>query len=482
MNECNAFPIGSRKWHICRHEADLPPAKMDAYRVAWGLAPLLPPEPPREPFEQPIPELIFHGRSLSDGSASIGHKQYGPGSELMAIYHAAGVPSCEACRDLAQRMNDWGAAECRQRVEEIVADILPRAMEWLDNQYPWAAKLLPSIISVPAASFKIRNDVLKAIETFETTVSERRAKKLDILTGQPRKGCSSCGGGSAQPQMRKVQNNLAAIPLVGKPIDRSRLVEHILYHVMPLAGDTEWVWRRHCDWLREVRGNFNGRLIVGIVTPGEMDAYQYLPPDAVYEALAGLDAEFIEAPNDTGGRKNRKGVRQGIGEGVLFPLMLRQLQTSDPDQIAYYGHCKGVTRPQTPLDGAIHKWAEAMFETLFRNQWAVVEALDTAGVCGPFRMRGGYRDGGPGIGSKWFFSGTFFATRLADAFARNWSYLPRHYGCVEQWPRLNFDQATQSKCLFFDTVLNLYDEPYWQTTVTPRLEQWRAARVASRTT
>jgi hypothetical protein len=252
---------------------------------------------------------------------------------------------------------------------------------------------------------------------------------------------------------------------------------------MPLAGDTEWVWRRHCDWLREVRGNFNGRLIVGIVTPGEMDAYQYLPPDAVYEALAGLDAEFIEAPNDTGRKQSRKRVLKGadervrgIGEGVLFPLMLQQLQTSDPDQIAYYGHCKGVTRPHQPLHSPIHQWAEAMFDTLFRNQEAAVDALDTAGVCGPFHMRGGFRDGQPGIGSNWFFSGTFFATRLADAFARNWSYMPRHYGCVEQWPRLNFDQDTQAKCLFFDRVLNLYDEAYWQTTVGPRLKQWRESR------
>lgn len=266
------------------------------------------------------------------------------------------------------------------------------------------------------------------------------------------------------------------LPLVSVPIDRSKLQSHIMYHIMPLSGDTEWVWRRHCDWLREVRHQFNGRLIVGIVTPGDQDAWSYCPPDTVVEALSGLDAEFITAPNDTGNRKNRKHARQGKGEGVLFPQMLEKLQTSDLNHVAFYGHAKGVTRPQTPLGSPIHLWAEAMFETVFRNHNAAVNALDTHGICGSFRMPGGYRDGGPGIGSNPFFSGTFFAMRLVDVFVRNWQYLPTHYGCVEQWPRLNFEMQTQAACLFFDNVTNLYDDAYWRSEVTPAFEQWKQAR------
>jgi hypothetical protein len=114
-----------------------------------------------------------------------------------------------------------------------------------------------------------------------------------------------------------------------------------------------------------------------------------------------------------------------------------------------------------------------MFETVFRNHAGVVAALDTNGVCGSFRMPGGYRDGGPGIGSNWFYSGTFFGIRLVDAFRRNWEYMPTHYGCVEQWPRLNFERDTQAACLFFDNVTNLYDEAYWKNEVTPAFEQWK---------
>lgn len=272
------------------------------------------------------------------------------------------------------------------------------------------------------------------------------------------------------------KHNFVNIPLIGQPINRERLQSHIIYHIMPLAGETEWVWRRHCKWLREVRHNFNGRLIVGIVTPGAGDAWHYCPPVSVMQELEGLNAEFIEAPNDTGNAKNRKRVRQGIGEGVLFPKMLEMLSTDDPDQVAFYGHCKGVSRPQAAPDSASHIWAEAMFETVFRNHDAAVAALDTHGVCGSFRMPGGYRDGGPGIGSNWFYSGTFFGMRLVDTFRRRWQYMPTHYGCVEQWPRLNFDKTTQSACLFFDNVNNLYDDTYWQTTITPAFEKWKSER------
>lgn len=476
--ECSVFEEGSRKWKICRNESNLPVEKINAYRIKWGLAPL-DLETTSKVKVDASPELVFHGVSVSSPHVKAANTPYGPGTELLAIYHAAGVPTCELCKELAQKMNNWGVVECRKRIDYITSDILPRAMEWLAENYPWASRLIPNAISELAVVTKIKMDVESAIVTAERTMGERRAKRLNPYTGEKVSGCSSCGKSKQTNKTSPIriygsQTPKTFPPLIGQPINRERLTSHIMYHIMPLAGDTEWVWRRHCQWLRDIRPQFNGRLIVGIVTPGEGDAWEYHHPDVVKEELRGLDAEFITAPNDTGRGKHRKRVRQGIGEGVLFPLMLEQLQTNDPDQVAFYGHCKGVTRPNTAITSAIHLWAEAMFETLFRNHDAAIAALDNHGVCGPFRMKGGYRDGGPGIGSKWFFSGTFFATRLVDAFARNWKYIPKHYGCVEQWPRLNFEQHEQAACLFFDNCVNLYDESYWRSTVMPAFNHWKA--------
>lgn len=480
--ECDAFPVGSRKWLICRDEAGLPVAKTNAYRKQWGLAPLDVSVPVQQEVvaDDTIPEFIFHGRSVSDGNGLVKNKLYGPGTELLRIYEAAGVPSCDACKELAQEMNNWGVAECRKKLEEIVLDILPRAKAWLDDRHPWATKLIPDALEDYAIAKRLRADITKAIDEAEKLISERRSQNLNVYTGEKKKAVRHAvvvpSGMLRQNCRRSPYRKVLDIPLIGEPINRARLQSHILYHIMPLAGETEWVWRRHCRWIREVRPQFNGRLIIGIVTPGTADPWEYLTPDAVKEELHGLDAEFIEAPNDTGTHTRRKKVRQGKGEGVLFPQMLGKLETSDPDQVAFYGHCKGVTRPGETENSAVNLWAVAMFETVFRNQAAAIAALDTHGVCGSFRMRGGYRDGTPGIGSFWFYSGTFFGIRLVDAFKRKWDYMPSHYGCVEQWPRLNFDQHTQAACLFFDNVMNLYDESYWKNIVTPAFNKWKRER------
>ena len=479
FEECDVFDVGSRQWRICRGEADLSQQKMNAYRAAWGMAPLLTDEVVLDEVdtEAPTPELIFHGQSVSEIEQR--KSRYGPGTELLKIYEAAGAPHCDECFEMAQQMNRWGVKECRTRIEEIVADMLPRARAWLKNKAPWIMSLIPDTIEDFGICFKLRLDINKSIDAAELAIAERRQQQeLRVRTHVAKGNQGGCCGESKpiRPRQSRAIGPTNRQPLIGQPIDRDRLQSHILYHVMPLAGDTEWVWRRHCQWLREVRNQFNGRLIIGIVTPGQGDAWSYCPSDAVREALSGLDAEFIEAPNDTGTSRHKKQARQGIGEGVLFPKMLGMLKTSDPDHVAFYGHCKGVSRPGSTPESAINLWADAMFETLFRNRDAAITALDTHGVCGPFRMRGGYRDGTPGIGSFWFYSGTFFGIRLADAFNRKWDYVPTHYGCVEQWPRLNFDQATQSACLFFDNVTNLYDEKYWADTVSPAFEKWKEAR------
>ena len=46
----------------------------------------------------------------------------GPGTELIRIYKDKGVPSCQACYDLAAKMDAWGIEGCKDRVEEIVDD------------------------------------------------------------------------------------------------------------------------------------------------------------------------------------------------------------------------------------------------------------------------------------------------------------------------------------------------------------------------
>lgn len=458
-NECDQFPLGSRQRDICNGVSGLPRSRENNFRRLHNLPPLPDVEQVADRNQSATKVATVAITALkqnnqtprrccgkSSRTQTVERRlRGGPGTRLIAIFKTAGFEACEACYQLAEKMDAWGDSECESRLSEIVADILPRALEWEQSKLGWWAKLVPQAVTTEAVAMLVRS-ALKPPPVLHAGKRSPRSRAAKIVrTAQ-----------QARP------------PLVTQNIDRERLKTHILYHILPLAGDSEPIWRRHVDWLREVRGQFNGRMIVGILTPGKNRIGQtFVPASEVKDALAGLSAEFVVRPNDH--------VR---GEGMTFRLMLNEIQTDDPDEVFFYGHSKGVTRPNNLLHEPPHLWASAMFDTLFRNRDNVVSALDHAGIAGPFRHVGGSADG-PGIGPHWFYSGTFFAARCVNVFRRNWRHLLEHYGCVEQWPRFMFDCHTEAACVFFDQVSNLYDATYWCETITPAIEAWRAEHLAT---
>lgn len=462
--DCDQFGLGSRAYQICAGESELPLRKVNQFRALYGIMPLAdePVDASAERIARPkanVSRVAPKSAGKRDcfvcgGGAKVATLTDGPGSRLIAIFKSKGFEACDACYELAAKMDQWGDEVCLAKVPEIVADILPRALEWERAKVGWLARLIPEAIT--AAS--IRKVVMSAIKSTGRGLRQRRLTINRANTAKPRPR-------SPRPHMAKfVTRSHNFPPLAGVPIDRDKLVTHVLYHFMPLAGQGEAIWRKHADWLREVRSEFNGRLLVGIATPSGDDrpGHFFSHHEAVKESLSGLDAEFLVVRND-----------KKMGEGVTFPRMLEAIKTNDPNAVFFYGHTKGVTRADQPEHLPPHLWAEAMFETLFRNRAAAVSQLDRYGITGPFLMRGNQPIGRPGVGPWWFFSGTFFAARCVDAFRGNWSKLPKHYGCVEQWPRLNFNRDSQASCLFLDNCQNLYDAVYWSDVVTPAFEQWR---------
>ena len=62
----------------------------------------------------------------------------GPGTNFHEFLSGLpGVQSCQACYDLAVRMNQWGPDGCRENLAVIVDDVLPRAMRWWGAATPW---------------------------------------------------------------------------------------------------------------------------------------------------------------------------------------------------------------------------------------------------------------------------------------------------------------------------------------------------------
>lgn len=81
---------------------------------------------------------------------------------------------------LAAKMNIWGNAGCRQRLAEIVDDILPRALAWIKENRPWVNALadigqaVGAIDKTAHVRKRIEADVLAAIESSEAKPCQRK--------------------------------------------------------------------------------------------------------------------------------------------------------------------------------------------------------------------------------------------------------------------------------------------------------------------
>lgn len=171
-----------RLQQICRGESELPTWKANVYRAQWGIEPL--------PVDDEITYVIHSGTAVIPIPA---HKPVtgrihgpsagrcagcdtpnsavvipaGPGAELSKAMTAKGLPSCQACKDLAKQMDAWGAAECRDRLAEIVGDIMPRARDWVAKEHPWASALFPDCLQDLEIRRRVTNYVVDAIEADE---------------------------------------------------------------------------------------------------------------------------------------------------------------------------------------------------------------------------------------------------------------------------------------------------------------------------
>jgi hypothetical protein len=70
---------------------------------------------------------------------------------------------------MALQMNQWGTVGCAAKVDEIVADMLPRAKIWVAENRPFIHALLPGLVEDVGIRWKIRSDVLAAIAAAEAT-------------------------------------------------------------------------------------------------------------------------------------------------------------------------------------------------------------------------------------------------------------------------------------------------------------------------
>lgn len=96
----------------------------------------------------------------------------GPGTELKKLLEAEGIPSCSACLETARKMNELGPEKCIESLEELAEEILPRAREWVSQNYKWS-KALPSFAKDPIIREQIRENIKKAVTNFRESQQRR---------------------------------------------------------------------------------------------------------------------------------------------------------------------------------------------------------------------------------------------------------------------------------------------------------------------
>lgn len=192
MSECDQFRAGSRKHKICTGVADIPKERINVYRRNWGLPPLTEfPDVERKDAvvhigNRKIVRTRGRARATScQGCTSqprrMAQTPDGPGSELKRAMKQMGLPSCQACKDLAAKMDEWGVAGCRQRQDEIIEDIMPRARDWVDQNHPWASAMFPNCVKDIEIRRRVTRYVNEAIQRAELRDQHRNRLRRHVF-------------------------------------------------------------------------------------------------------------------------------------------------------------------------------------------------------------------------------------------------------------------------------------------------------------
>lgn len=454
MEECNRFDKASRLYQICTGIADLPKFKINKYREKWGLEPL---------FDDVESERYVSPKVTPKPTVKPIKIKYGPGTELLKIYKDAGIPSCQACHELANKMNDWGIQGCEDRLDEIVDDILPRAMTWIAENATWADKLFPNIVKETAVRIKIGNDISKAIKNAK---ENKNIKNIGITNTQKLGGCSRCGkkkvakAPTPNPDKPLIlsttfgpihkDNNLPpykgveSVPFDGDP------VVNLMYHIYPY-GDH---WRWNLDQLMDRIDLFNGRRIVGIAVNEKVASEQ-----EVRKYLGSHIHEYIIVKN-----------HPKEHEMATFQSQLAELETNDPRHITFRGHAKGVVQ-FTRKEDHILDWVEMLYRTNLDQFDLVKEHLTNKAFTGSCRKFNQFNKGV----DRATYSGSFYWFRNCFIYGRGRHFwFPKHnfrWAC-EEWPGLVV-KKDDTECLFLDDAKRLYSVDYWNNTVLPLYEEWK---------
>lgn len=226
--------------------------------------------------------------------------------------------------------------------------------------------------------------------------------------------------------------------------------------------------------LKQNLHRFNGKKIIYIAVMGHDEGTTRLAnlnPDEVissidnsYElvdrikAYLGSDIQWIIGSNSP------------LGDTSAFMHhMAPMVQSTNPDEVTFYAHSKGVRHPGTHvsrLDPKMGLWTGNLYEQVFQFE-AMERKIWNEGyqTFGAFKQDGQVIiEHGPPV--SWHYSGAMFWFRNSAFFGRNWSCLDHNRGVTEYMiPRIITTEEAATPCYvneIFSSSGEFYNLQSWQ--------------------
>ena len=227
----------------------------------------------------------------------------------------------------------------------------------------------------------------------------------------------------------------------------------LIYHLYPKRG-AEWNWHWHLEQIKKYQHLFNGKIVIGVGVDRETATFEQ-----VQKLAEGINVtKWIRADNT-----------KALAETHTHVPMMAEVETADPNAIVFRYHTKGVTKVRGSME---QRWAHLLWEANM-DIAAVEDALASHSTCGAMRALKPLVSTRPG---DFFFAGSAYWFRAADAFSRDWRHTDNSRWWVEYVPVHLFDRP-ESACLLYDLTENaVFGDNHFTTFIQPEWDQWKAAR------
>lgn len=374
---------------------------------------------------------------------------------------------CNECAEEISSLDLMTVLEAASKKEQVVDGIYRRA--W--DHASWKDKLKLAADTVLATASAGKVNVGKSVigGWFDRALKDGTAQIVKKRKGRAKK-CNSCGQrtrrrarggrGLTMPLMKDQRRLHAACQSAPKPQPNPYTdtpTRNMIWHCWPVEG-----WRKHIERIHDLAATCEGERIIGLsISPDSATA------DEVREILGG-GFTYLEFENK--GRNDAT----GSGEVQTLRAALPLLDSSDPNSVTVYGHCKGV-RSHTRTSEAVHLWCDLMWEMVALNHAQADEAMQAGS-----QMFGAFRTFGSAPLrplNGWHYSGTFFQFRTASLLADGIPPVKGGYGGTEAWPG-DCIPPQDAACIFADGLpfKTPYDLKNWVSWIDQAFE-WEVARI-----